>query len=74
MKRRKSSIVIALIVTAIFLLFAIRPGIFNMIGYAIDLSIFGENSPESIKYEKLVIYSFDILCGLILFFLCFQNH
>jgi len=54
------------------MLIAIRPGIFNMIGYSITLLIFPENSQENLKYGKIIIYLFDTICGLILFGIVFK--
>lgn len=67
MEKRTISIVIASAVTFIFLFFAVRPGIFNMIGYTISLLVFSEYSPENLKYGKLIIYFVDISFG----FFCF---
>lgn len=72
MDKRTINIIIASVITIIFLLFALRPGIFNMIGYTISLLIFPENSDENLKYGKFVIYLFDILCGIILFWIVFK--
>ena len=67
MNSKAKSYIVASIITAIFMIVAIQPGIINMIGYTICISIFGENSGETIQYEKTFIYSFDILLGLIVF-------
>ena len=72
MKSKAPSLAIALIVAIIFLFFAVKPGAFNMIGYSISLLIFPENSPNSLKYSDVVIYSFDVLCALLLFWLVYK--
>jgi hypothetical protein len=72
MKRKVIPIGIALVITIVFLAFAIRPGIFNMIGYTISLLILPENSPESLKYGKIIIYSFDVFCGVLLFWIVYK--
>jgi len=72
MKNNTKSFIAASIVTTIFILAGIGPGIINMLGYTILLAIFGDNSYETVKYEKLIIYSFDILCILIVFWLTYK--
>ena len=72
MKNRTISMTTALIITIVFLFFAIKPGIFNMIGYTISLLLFPANFSNNLKYEKIIIYLFDILCGLILFWIVFK--
>ncbi len=69
MENKTISLITASAITIVFMFFAIKPGIFNMIGYTISLLIFPENSSENVKYGKIIIYLFDILCGLILFWL-----
>ena len=65
-------IIVALVISIIFLLFAVQPGIFSMIGYAISLLIFPENSPEHLKYGNLILYLFDIFCGVIVFWIVYK--
>ena len=72
MKQKSISILIALIIAIIFLFFAIRPGIFNMLGYSISIIIFPENSLENLKYGNLIIYGFDVLCALLLFWIVYK--
>lgn len=71
MKRKSVSVAIALLLAVVFTIYAIQPGIFNMIGYSISILIFPENSPENLKYGKAIIYSFDILCGVLVFFIAY---
>jgi hypothetical protein len=72
MGNKSVSIIIASAIAIFFLFFAIKPGIFNMIGYTISILIFPENSSENLKYGKVIIYLFDILCGLILFWILYK--
>lgn len=72
MENRTISIITALVISIVFLFFAVKPGIFNMIGYTISLMIFPENSSENLKYGKIIIYLFDILCALILFWIIYK--
>ncbi|MFT3908300.1 MAG: hypothetical protein QM737_02655 [Ferruginibacter sp.] len=72
MEKKKVSIITASIITIVFLFFAMRPGIFNMIGYTISILIFPENSQENLKYGKLIIRLFNILCGGILFWIAYK--
>jgi hypothetical protein len=72
MDKKIISLIIALVISIVFMFFAIRPGIFNMIGYTISLLIFGDGSSNIIKYEKVIIYSFDALCGLIVFWIIYK--
>ena len=67
MRKRNKSVIAASLITVIFMFLAIRPGILNMIGYTISLLIFPENSEENIKYGKTIVYIFDILCGVLVF-------
>jgi hypothetical protein len=62
----------ASLITALFIYFALKPGAFNMIGYAIYINIIPQNSEASIKYEKAFIYSFDIVCGILLFWIIYK--
>ena len=62
MKNKTIALIIALIITVIFLFFVLRPGAFNMIPYFIHESIWPGGSGESI-----FIRIFDILFGLLLF-------
>ncbi|MFT3908303.1 MAG: hypothetical protein QM737_02670 [Ferruginibacter sp.] len=72
MEKKKVSIITASIITIVFLFFAMRPGIFNMIGYTISILIFPENSQENLKYGKLIIRLFNILCGGIIFWIVYK--
>ena len=72
MEKKTISIITASVLTIAFLLFAMRPGIFNMVGYTISVLIFPENSEENLKYGKLIILLFDILCGGILFWIVYK--
>ena len=72
MENKTISLVTASAITIVFMFFAIKPGILNMIGYTISLLIFSENSPENLKYGKVIIYLFDILCGLFLFWIVYK--
>ena len=72
MKQKTISILIALIIAIVFLFFAIRPGIFNMLGYSISILIFPENSSENLKYGNLITYGFDIVCALVLFLIVYK--
>lgn len=72
MDKKNLSIIIASVITIIFLFFAMRPGIFNMIGYAISILIFPENSNENLKYGKFVIFLFNIFCGVVLFYIVYK--
>ncbi|HMG81843.1 MAG TPA: hypothetical protein VK559_02295 [Ferruginibacter sp.] len=67
MKTKAISLIIAAIATLIFLFLVMRPGIFNMIGYLIYQSISPEGSGESV-----FIKSFDIICGLLLFWIVYK--
>lgn len=72
MDKKIISIIIASVITIVFLFIAMRPGIFNIIGYSISLLIFPGNSDENLKYGKLFIYLFDIFCGVILFWIVYN--
>ena len=72
MKKKTISIITAAVITVVFLFFVMRPGIFNMIGYTISILIFPENSEENLKYGKIIIRLFDILCGGILFWIVYR--
>ena len=73
MKAKLISYSISLVITIIFFLIIIRPGgLFSLIGYTISLLIFPQNSKESIRYENLIIYTFDVLCALGVFFLIYK--
>lgn len=63
MKTKLISAAVAFLTTVVFTFCAIKPGDFNMIGYAFCEMIFSHNSPESQRYENAVVYSFDVLCG-----------
>jgi hypothetical protein len=72
-KQKKTiSILTASVITIAFLFFAITPGIFSMIGYTISIMIFPENSDENLKYGKLILCIFDILCGGLLFWIVYN--
>jgi phage shock protein PspC (stress-responsive transcriptional regulator) len=71
MNKKQVTTLIAFLVAIIFVVFAIQPGVFNMIGYSISILIFPENSTESIKYSKSIIYAFDILCGVLVYFIAY---
>ena len=72
MEKKTISIIVALVIAIVFLIFAMRPGIFNMIGYTISILIFPENSEANLKYGKLIIRLFDILCGGVLFWIVYK--
>lgn len=72
MEKKIISITIASVVALVFLYFAIRPGVFNMIGYTISLLIFPANSPDHLKYENIIMYFFDIICGGVLFWIVYK--
>jgi hypothetical protein len=72
MENKTISIITASVITIVFLFFVMRPGIFNMIGYSISILIFPENSEENLKYGKIIIRLFDILCGGILFWIIYK--
>jgi hypothetical protein len=67
MKPKIISIAIATIIAVIFFFYAVRPGPINMLGYSISLFILPENSGEHLKYERTIIYSFDVICGILVF-------
>lgn len=67
MNKKMIRIIVTLVISIIFLFFALRPGIFSMIGYVISILVFPENSPEHLKYGNLILYLVDIFCGVILF-------
>ncbi len=71
MNKKHKSNLISFLVAIFFFLFAIQPGIFNMIGYSISILIFPENSNENINYSKIIIYTFDILCALMVYFITY---
>ena len=68
MNKKHVSNLISFFVAALFFLFAIQPGVFNMIGYSISILIFSENSTENIKYGHIVVYAFEILCAVLVFY------
>lgn len=72
MEKKTISVITATTIVIIFLFFAMKPGIFNMIGYTISLLIFPENTSENLKYGKVIIYLFDIICGVILFWIVYK--
>jgi hypothetical protein len=72
MNKEIKVVIVALIITTIFMIIALRPGLFSMLGYSLDLLIFGDNTSDSIRYEKLVIFSFDALFGSIVFFISYK--
>ena len=69
MTKKTISMLTASLITVVVMIFAIGTGILNMIGYTISLYIYPENSGENLKFGKLIIYLFDIICGLLIFFI-----
>ena len=72
MNSKIKSCIFSSIITAIFIVVIARPGMVHMLGYAIFLVIFGEGSNESIRFEKIFLYSFDAMLGLIVFTISFK--
>ena len=68
MNKKHISNLISFFVSVLFFLFAIQPGVFNMVGYSISILIFSENSTENIKYSHMVVYAFEILCAVLVFY------
>jgi len=68
MNKKHISNLISFFVAVLFFLFAIQPGVFNMVGYSISILIFSENSTENIKYGHIVVYAFEILCAVLVFY------
>lgn len=71
MNKKQVTNLISFLVAIFFFVFAIQPGVFNMIGYSISMLIFSENSTENIKYSKIIIYTFEILCGVMVYFITY---
>ena len=68
MERKTIAILVALILSAIFLFFVLGPGIFNMIPYRIHESIWKGGSGETI-----FIRSFDIVSALVVFSITYKS-
>ena len=68
MNKKHVANLISFFVAAFFFLFAIQPGVFTMVGYSISILIFSENSTENIKYGHIVVYAFEILCAVLVFY------
>jgi hypothetical protein len=68
MNKKTVANLISFFVAVLFYLFAIQPGVFNMVGYSISILIFSENSTENIKYSHIVVYAFEILCAVLVFY------
>lgn len=60
-------IVISLTGALLFFAFAVQPGFFNMIGYAIAIGVFGNNSTGAENYTNIICYSFDTITAFLLF-------
>ena len=69
MRSKKNSKIIAGIGAIFFIIYATRPGKFNMIGYGIYFSVFPDNSPENEKYAKVFSILLNILLGLMIYWI-----
>jgi len=66
------SVIVSALISGVFFIYALKPGAINLLGYAVSVLIFGQNSETQLKYEGATIFIFDILCSLVIFWIVFR--